>query len=287
MALSRQLPVFVYTFGPYFTVGQKVKLRLLLEGLFRYHINTIQTVDGPYRAIQKDGTISGHKEDYINQEKLLQESGCNWVYGYGVYARFKSELKSRHIDGTITNPKMQELFRQWISNWVKYLKEEQVDLNKFLIPLCDEPAKPIIDELLIASRIIHEIEPRLKITCTIPTWSTLEDVKKLSPAIDVWIPWEPRITTRCEAAAELEYPRVRALGDGARAADVADLRLSRDAVSETVAIAGGSPSAAGPPERRAPVCSCGRCGRGTGVRGEERTGPSRRCGSRMRTARSP
>ena len=202
-----QLPVFVYTFGPYFySWAKSEELRApYWKACLEYHINTIQTVDGPYRAIQKDGTISGHKEDYINQEKLLQESGCNWVYGYGVYVRFKSELKSRHIDGTITNPKMQELFRQWISNWVKYLKEEQVDLNKFLIPLCDEPAKPIIDELLIASRIIHEIEPRLKITCTIPTWSTLEDVKKLSPAIDVWIPWEPRITTRSEAAAELEY----------------------------------------------------------------------------------
>ena len=73
------------------------------------------------------------------------------------------------------------------------------------MPLQDEPAAKDIDNLLIGAKIIHEVDPAFQTTVTVATWSTRADIEKLAPAIDVWIPWEPRLTMRAEGPDELAF----------------------------------------------------------------------------------
>ncbi len=205
-----KLPIRVYTFGPYgFSWAHNEILR---ENYWRtcldYHINTVQSVEGPRDAIQQGTIISDRRENYIAQEPLLKKLNADWVYGYGIYPYFKRQMEKQGKAAPIhTSPEMRQLFRQWMTNWVRFLKEENVDFKCFLIPLQDEPRGSDIDELLAAAQIIHEVDPSLRTTATIATWSTPEELKKLNPAIDVWIPWEPRLTTQSNAAAELAFYR--------------------------------------------------------------------------------
>ena len=73
------------------------------------------------------------------------------------------------------------------------------------MPLQDEPATKDIDNLLMGAKIIHEVDPAFQTTVTVATWSTRADIEKLAPAVDVWIPWEPRLTMRAEGPDELAF----------------------------------------------------------------------------------
>ena len=201
------LPVGSYTFGPYgysFAYNQHLR-RQYFQTCLDYHIRFLQTVDGPHRALKEDGTISSEPADYRNEEKLLLELGANWVYGYGVVARFQNTLKRSGHNYDLSVPAVQEKFRTWISTWARTLRSDGVPFSRFLVPLQDEPAAKDIDNLLIGAKIIHEVDPAFQTTVTVATWSTRADIEKLAPAIDVWIPWEPRLTMRAEGPDELAF----------------------------------------------------------------------------------
>ncbi len=205
------LPVGSYTFGPYgfsFAYNQNLR-RQYFQTCLDYHIRFLQTVDGPHQALKPDGTISSAPADYRHEEKLLLELGANWVYGYGVAARFQNTLKKYGHDHDLGAPAVQEKFRTWISTWARTLRADGVPFSRFLVPLQDEPAAKDIDNLLVAAKIIHEVDPAFQTTVTIATWSTRADIEKLAPAIDVWIPWEPRLTMRAEGPEELAFYQQR------------------------------------------------------------------------------
>ncbi len=207
LTFPNPLPVGSYTFGPYgySFAYNKHQRRQYFQTCLDYHINFLQTVDGPLRALKEDGTISSDPADYQYEEKLLLELGANWVYGYGVVASFQNTLKRFGHDYDLSVPAVQEKFRAWISNWAKTLRSDDVPFSRFLVPLQDEPAAKDIDNLLIGAKIIHEVNPAFQTTVTIATWSTRADIEKLAPAIDVWIPWEPRLTMRAEGSDELVF----------------------------------------------------------------------------------
>lgn len=201
------LPVGSYTFGPYgfsFAYNQDLR-RQYFQTCLDYHIRFLQTIDGPHPALKPDGAVSAAPEDYLRDEKLLLELGADWVYGYGVVARFKNTCQKHGLNHDFRQDEVQARFRQWISNWAQALHAANVPFTRFLVPLQDEPRDQDIDDLLIASRIIHQVDPAFRTTVTIATWSTRADIEKLAPAVDVWIPWEPRLTMRAEGPQELAF----------------------------------------------------------------------------------
>jgi hypothetical protein len=211
LTFPSQLPVEIYTFGPYgfsWARGKELKEEYW-QTCADYHINWIQGVEGPANAINRDSkgrlNISTNMTDYESNEMKIQKMNLKCVFGYGIYTHFITRLKRLGEKRTIKSPEIQEAFRKWFSTWIKSLKQRRLNFDNALFPLCDEPRSDVIDELVIAGKIMHEVEPRVKIPSTIATWSTLNDIKKLNEVLDVWVTWEPRITSRQNAKEELRF----------------------------------------------------------------------------------
>ena len=206
-----KLPIDIYTFGPYGGAFTNDLRKEYIDICKDYHINYIQTSNGPGKAISKNEqgeiVVSDNRSDYIAEESLLKELGYGWVYGYGVYSLFMNELKKYDIAEDIDNEKIQKIFREWIRNWIKYLEQEGVDFSKTMFPIKDEPYETDIKNVVIAANIMHDIKPEVRTCVTIATWSTLPSIEKLNHGIDVWMPWEPRVTTREGAEKELNFYR--------------------------------------------------------------------------------
>jgi len=139
--------------------------------------------------------------------------GNGWFYSYGIYFEFNrrlkelgAPLKGEYFEEGMDENEWERIFREWVSTWFKYLKEEGIGFNKFYIPLLDEPQDFIADKLLNVARILKEIEPSVQITLNPATWTGKELIKKLNPVVDLWIPWEVRLTSRGEISREeLEF----------------------------------------------------------------------------------
>lgn len=200
-----RLGLFVYTFGPYITELAKGQKRQYYEMLRDYHVEVIQTNEGPFRAIRPDGSISDDPADYRNDEALLTELGLQWVYGYGVWARFKREMENRKQPCNLDDPAVQEKFRRWLTNWAKTLHADGVDFNRFMVPVRDEPRAEETAEFVKAAKFMKQSVPEFRLVNTIATWTPLTDAQAISGAVDVTIDYEPRLASRASAAEELAF----------------------------------------------------------------------------------
>lgn len=216
--LPDKLPIIGYNFGPYDFLWAKGKRENYFKICPEYHI-TLGHLYFPLKAIKKDKNgkiyISKDKEDYfrkvfsqkenkyIIEEKLAEQYFEGWIYSYGIFNEFNVRLAKLGIPAkkmhnyTITTMDKKEwdnLFTEWVSRWFEYLKEEKIDFKRFYIPLCDEPKDEIIPELIKIGKLIKSINPEVQLTIDPASWSTFEVFKKLEPIIDLWIPWEVRLT---------------------------------------------------------------------------------------------
>ncbi|MFA7231054.1 MAG: sugar-binding protein [Victivallaceae bacterium] len=209
LTFPEQLPVQVYTFGPYRSSYEGLIMNKLWQTCADYHINWVQGSKVPIDAIKRDSQgkliVSTNSADYKDNEFEIQKLGLKCVFGYGIYDDFIKRLKSLGEKRTIESPEIQEIFRQWFLEWVKYLKKNNFDFKNAIFPLLDEPHTSVIKQLVIAGKIMHEVDSAVKITTTTATWSTMADLKELNEVLDVWLPWEPRITTRQGAKEELSF----------------------------------------------------------------------------------
>lgn len=205
----KQLPVQVYTFGPYRSSYKGLIMKNIWQTCADYHINWVQGSKGPVKALNRNSQgkviVSTNPVDYKDNEFEIQKMGLKCVFGYGIYDEFIKRLKSLGEKRTIESPEIQKIFRQWFSEWVKYLRKNNFDFKNALFPLLDEPHTSVIKQLVIAGKIMHEVDNKVKITATTATWSTMADLKELNEVLDVWLPWEPRVTTRQEAKEELSF----------------------------------------------------------------------------------
>ncbi len=226
-----KLPLIGYNFGPYDMAWAKGKRENYFKICPEYHLS-LGHLYFPTGAIKKDEKgniyVSKNKEDYfrkflsegkyIIEEKLAEKYFDGWIYSYGIYGEFNTRLKSLGIPEKkigiawywipdMEKEEWKKIFSEWASTWLGYLKEEGIDFKKFYIPLLDEPKDEIIDELFETGTILKSINPDVQLTINPATWSTLDVFKKLEPIIDLWIPWEARLTSpgRKNVEREIEF----------------------------------------------------------------------------------
>ena len=198
-----------YTFGPYDPPFAECSIWACRDYMAENHVNVmIVGGEGPRKAISKgaDGkaVLSNRAEDYLSDEKLAQQKGLKWVYGYRVVKSFLDRLASLGIEAKWEDESTKALFREWARRWFAALKEAGIDPKRHWVPLEDEPRTPQIAQLVEAAKILRSEGFRTSVT--IATWGVREDLEAFKDVIDLWIPWEDRFCRRPDtAASELAF----------------------------------------------------------------------------------
>ena len=191
----------VYTFGPYGKRGKKYN-----EFLKKNLINIVIGEINIRKVIKKDAAgkiiLSENKKDYLTDEAEMAKLGVKWSYGYGIWAEFCHRVGAKQNE---TTPETNQMFEEYVKRWASALHEANVDFSSFTVPLQDEPRSEDLDGLILAAKIFHKYG--FQTNLTIATWSTLDDVEKISPYIDLMMPTETRIVSRKTANDELKIYR--------------------------------------------------------------------------------
>ena len=201
----------IYLFGPYEMSWAKDKVARYQEFLANgYHVNHIMMPGNVWkRVISLDSSgeivLSANDADYLSDEVRMQRLGWKWIYGYGmmdgVTARFRELGKKMDFK----DPKTQALLDRLVARWTAALKANGIDIERCHEPIRDEPNTKMLDDFITLARIVRR--HGIKVAVDIATWCTLDDVRRLASEVDMWEPWEPRLTVRATAAEELSIYR--------------------------------------------------------------------------------
>ncbi|MCQ2397302.1 MAG: DUF4091 domain-containing protein [Lentisphaeria bacterium] len=176
-----------------------------------YHINYICHWLGIQpKAISYDKEndkiiISENPEDYDMEEEWLLSQDLKWFYSYGSYWPFVNELKKYGKDLSFKDEEFRELFGKYLKNWAASLRKRNIPFDRFYVEFQDEPEPEIYDAYVETMQFIRKTVPEFQTFGTMPTWISREFIERCKDLIDLWIPWEPRITERASGPEELEF----------------------------------------------------------------------------------
>ena len=201
----------IYLFGPYEMTWSKGKVAKYQEFLADgYHVNHIMMPGSMWKrviSVAPSGkvSISDNDADYLADEVRMQRLGWKWIYGYGMMEGVSARLKELGLKVDFSDPETLALIDRLVTRWTAALKANGIDISRCYEPIRDEPNSKILDDFISIARILRR--HGLKVVVDIATWCTLDDVRRLAPEVDMWEPWEPRITVRPTAAEELSIYR--------------------------------------------------------------------------------
>ena len=202
----------VYGFGPYVMTYVKGKEKPYFDLFMEYHINNLQSLGNGVAvkavSFDKDSgkvVISDTPSDYDQGEKMFMDMGARWFYSYGTYAPFKSLMARHGVKGGIANPEFRALFEKYLTNWARHLKSQGIPFDRFYVGIQDECPLNGMDEYEQAGLFMKKCVPDFRIFGTMATWMNTKGLEKFKPFMDLWIPWETRLTEHEGAKAELTF----------------------------------------------------------------------------------
>ena len=197
----------IYLFGPYEMSWAKGKVARYQEFLADgYHVNHIMMPGNIWkRVISADSNgaiiLSDNDADYLSDEARMQQLGWKWIYGYGMMEGVVARFKELGRDVDFTDQETLALLDRLIGRWTAALKANGIDISRCYEPVRDEPNSRHLDGFIALARILRR--HGIKVAVDIATWCTLDDIRRLAPEVDLWEPWESRLTVRATAAEEL------------------------------------------------------------------------------------
>ena len=218
LTFPKVLPVDVCLFGPYkmtYASNDEIWEEYIKVASRDYHVN-ISEATAPKPKINRDKngkfSVSGTKEDFLQNAMICKKYG-KFEWSSETYFGIETQLKKFGIEFNPDNPEHQKLLEEIFQKLMKYAKEEGIDCEDFYIKFKDElyinnnrdvdPKDSPVRELVSVIKIIKSVNPKIRMLNTIATWTSLKTLRELVPVIDVVSAWEPRVTTRSTAKAEL------------------------------------------------------------------------------------
>ena len=206
-----KLKADAWGFGPYIYSYAEGKREEYYSFWREYHHNYICHWRGiAENAIKFDKAtnkiiISDNFADYDLEEEYLLANGWKWFYSYGSYWPFKEALAKHGKKLTIFDAEFKELFGKYLRNWAASLRKRNIPFDHFYVEVGDEPSPEVYDEYVECGNFIKKTIPEFQMFGTIPTWIDQPALERFKAFIDLWIPWEPRLTERANKDAELKF----------------------------------------------------------------------------------
>ena len=149
--------------------------------------------------------VSDNLEDYSMDEDWLLANGWKWFYSYGTYWPFRDMMAKTGKEMTIADPEFRELYGRYLRNWAAYLRKHQIPFDRFYVGICDEVRPEHYDEYAAAGLFMKEVVPEFQIFGTLATWFDQEQLPRFAEFMDLFVPWEPRLTDRASGKEELKF----------------------------------------------------------------------------------
>ena len=212
LAIDRECLPVGYLFGPYNTgaaVGRIGAYRSFLVDRNRVtHVSAGVSPWGKLLAKGPDGSVRIDEKAVIpvSDEVSEKAQGRKWVCSYGQLYSFRVAMKKLGAPAGLADPQALKLFRRGVARIDAAYRAAGIDPGAdFFESLIDEPNAKDIPDVLAAAEVVHSLGWR--VCLDIATWCTLDDVRRLAPAVDWWQPWERRLENRATSEEEAAFYR--------------------------------------------------------------------------------
>lgn len=187
VTLPEDKPIYTYYWDEWVPEGRLPDLnRAAMMDLKRHYANTVSThpwavppinCDASGKLIPNYKNLDAALENYqtLNPRMIL----------FWWYASANIEKRSYPKGMEYMSDGWKALFREWLTDWVRHLKEKGYGYDRFAMYPEDETIRPSVRELV---KLIKEVDPKILVYIN-NTGSTVEEVTNIAPYVDIWCPF--------------------------------------------------------------------------------------------------
>ncbi len=137
----------------------------------------------PAAHFNEQGELTGALDFTAHDTYIRQHA----PHGIILFSGYQSALKG---PAAFLSPVWIKAYKQWIGLWSKHLLDMGLTYDDFAFYPVDEPGlhKGQVDEVVSLARPVKEVDPRLKIYTDPVARTSMADLKKMAPYIDIWCP---------------------------------------------------------------------------------------------------
>lgn len=130
--------------------------------------------------------------DYTGYDRLLRlkmkyadKANGQILFAYGILESFHETIGKKY-SFEYRSPAWDKAFRFAYTHWLAHLKALGLDYDDFCVQVWDEALLEELDYTVAGCKLLREIDPRVRLV--MDGCQTIEDIKRIDPYIDVWIP---------------------------------------------------------------------------------------------------
>ncbi len=130
--------------------------------------------------------------DYSAYDRLLrikmkyaEKSGGEILFSYGLLESFNTAIQ-KELKFEYRSDAWDQAFRYTYGHWLAHLKELGLDYDDYSVQVWDEALMEELDYTIEGCKLMREIDPNVRLV--MDGTQKYNDIKRLEPWIDVWIP---------------------------------------------------------------------------------------------------
>lgn len=145
----------------------------------------------PRPEFDKQGNALG-EIDYSSYDRLLRlkmryvrETGGELLFSYGIIRGFWRYANGR-TDWDFMSEPWVRAFRHTYARWLEHLKALGLDYDDFCVQIWDEATGENVDYVVEGGKLLRRIDPKVRFV--MDGAQSIEEVRRMDPYIDVWVP---------------------------------------------------------------------------------------------------
>lgn len=130
--------------------------------------------------------------DYSAYDRLLRlkmryarETGGQLLFAYGIIRGFWRYANGRKGWDFLSEPWVRA-FRHTYTKWLEHLKALGLDYDDFCVQIWDEATGENVDYVVEGGKLLRKIDPKVRFV--MDGAQSVEEVRRMDPYIDVWVP---------------------------------------------------------------------------------------------------
>ena len=169
-----------------------------------YLINTHMPSPGFDTKGNPTGAIDYSRYDHLLRTKIkyAREAGGQILFAYGIIRDFHRSMSKKH-GWQFRDEAWDRAFRCVYSQWLSHLKALGLSYDEYCVQVWDEATGAHIHHVVEGGKLLREIDPEVRLA--MDGAQSLEEVKRIDPYIDVWIPHLTTLLSRDPNGELLKY----------------------------------------------------------------------------------
>ena len=169
-----------------------------------YLINTHMPSPGFNVKGHPTSAIDYSRYDHLLRAKIkyARKAGGQILFAYGIIRDFHKAMTKKH-GWQFRDEAWDRAFRCVYTQWLDHLKALGLSYDEYCVQVWDEATGPHIHHVVEGGKLLRDIDPEVRLV--MDGAQSLEEVKRIDPYIDVWIPHLTTLLRRDPDGALLKY----------------------------------------------------------------------------------